>query len=199
LYKIPAKPGQHLATLLDSFKTGIGYKEQWWVTAADMSPDAKKLVLLSSDKLFVFTDFTSDNFFKGKMKTIDLGSFTQKEAIAFYTNTEFYITDEYFDILGGRNLYQGSIKDLYTANFKEPQKPQNLLINYKRQFGEHVISLIDETKKVSAAVIDMNGKEVKKYLLNATQPIIIIDVPFGYYTLLISDGKVKQELSILIN
>ena len=45
----------------------------------------------------------------------------------------------------------------------------------------------------------MNGKEVKKYLLNATQPIIIIDVPFGYYTLLISDGKVKQELSILIN
>ena len=76
---------------------------------------------------------------------------------------------------------------------------QNLLINYKRQFGEHVISLIDETKKVSAAVIDMNGKEVKKYLLNATQPIIIIDVPFGYYTLLISDGKVKQELSILIN
>ncbi len=199
LYKVPSKPGQYVATLLDSFKTGTGYKEQWWVTAADMSPDAKKLVLLSSDKLFVFTDFTKDNFFKAKVKTVDLGSFTQKEAITFYSNTEFYITDEYFDILGGRNLYQGSIKDLYTANFKESLKPQNLLISYKRQFGEHVISLLDDTKKVAASIIDMNGREVKKYLLDTTQPIVIIDVPFGYYTLLVTDGKVKQEIPILIN
>lgn len=199
LYKIPNEPGQYTAELLDSFKTGIGYKEQWWISAADISPDNKKLVLLSSDKIFVFTGFTGDNFFNGKVKTIDLGSFTQKEAIVFYSNTEFYITDEYFDILGGRNLYQGSIKNLYTANFKETQKPQNLLINYKRQFGENAISLIDETKKVSVKVIDLNGKEVKKYLLDTTQPFAIIDVPFGYYTLLVSDGKLKQEIRILVN
>ncbi len=199
LYKVPSKPGQYEAILLDCFKTGIGYKEQWWITAADISPDNKKLVLLSSDKIFVFSDFTGDNFFKGKVKTIDLGSFTQKEAIVFYSNTEFYITDEYFDILGGRNLYQGSIKNLYTSNYIETPKSRNLLINYKHQFGEQVISLIDETRKVSVRVIDMNGREVKKYLLDATQPIAIIDVPFGYYTLLVSDGKWKQEILIFIN
>lgn len=199
LYKLPSSPGQYVATLLDSFKTGNGYKEQWWVTAADMSPDNKKVALLSSDKIFVFTDFTRDSFFKGKVKTIDLGSFSQKEGFAFYTNTEFYITDEYYDILGGRNLYQGSIKNLYSAGFKDTNKAQNLLINYKKQFGEHVISLVDETKKVSVTLMDMNGKVVAKYLLDYTQPIVIIDAAAGYYNLLISDGKVRQELKILID
>ena len=88
---------------------------------------------------------------------------------------------------------------MYTANFKETQKPQNLLISYKRQFGEHIISLQDDTKKVTALVIDMNGREVKKYLLDSTQPIVIIDVPFGYYTLMVTNGKLKQEIPILIN
>lgn len=199
LYKIPSEPGQYVATLLDSFKTGNGMKEQWWVTAADISPDNKKVALLSSDKIFVFTDFTGDNFFKGKVKMIDLGSFSQKEAFAFYTNTEFYITDEYYDILGGRNLYQGSIKNLYTAGFRDTNKAQNLLINYKKQFGEHVISLPDETKKVGVILMDMNGKVVAKYQLDYTQPIVVIDVAAGYYNLLISDGKVRQELKILID
>ncbi|MFM9945839.1 MAG: hypothetical protein ACKVQB_11480 [Bacteroidia bacterium] len=199
LFKLPDEPGQHTATLLDSFKTGSGIKEQWWITAADMSPDLKKVALLSSDKIFVFTDFAGDNFFKGKVKTIDLGSFTQKEGLAFYTNTEFYITDEYFDLLGGRNLYQGSIKNLYSASFKDTNKFQNLLINYKKQFGEPTISLIDETKKVNVSVMDMNGKVVAIYQMDYTQPIAIIDVVAGYYTLLNTDGKVKQEMKILID
>ena len=199
LYKIPSEPGNYTATLLDSFKTGSGIKEQWWITAADISPDMKKVALLSSDKIFVFTDFTGDNFFKGKVKTIDLGSFTQKEGFVFYNNTDFYITDEYFELLGGRNLYQGSIKNLYTAGVRDTNKAPNLLINYKRQFGEHTISLIDETKKVTVKLMDMNGKEVKKYVLDYTQTIVIIDAPFGYYNLYITDGKVEQNEGILIN
>lgn len=199
LYKIPSTPGQYTAKLIDSFKTGTGYKEQWWISAADISPDNKKVALLSSDKMFVFTEFTDDNFFKGKVKTVTFNSFTQKEAIVFYTNIEFYITDEYFDLLGGRNLYQGSIKDLYTLGFRDTNKAQNLLINYKQAFGEHVISLIDETKKVSASLIDLNGKIVAKYQLDYTQPIVIIDVTAGYYNLLVTEGKLRQEIKILID
>lgn len=199
LYKIPAEPGNYAAILIDSFKTGIGYKEQWWITAADISPDGKKLALLSSDKMFVFSGFTGDDFFNGKVKTIDLGSFTQKEAIAFITNDEFYITDEYFSILGGRNLYLGNIKDIFSIGFTDTNKARNNLVIYKKQFGEHSISLIDETKKASATLIDMNGKIVEKYLLDYTQPIVIMDAAAGYYILSITDGYVKQELKIIID
>ena len=198
LYKIPNEPGQYTAELLDSFKTGIGYKEQWWISAADISPDNKKLVLLSSDKLFVFTDFTGNNFFKGIVKTIDLGSFTQKEAIVFYTNTEFYITDEYFDILGGRNLYQGSIKTIFTTGFGDGPGPMPVLIKFKKQLGEPTISLVDETRKVKVFVLDMNGKVVAKYQLDNTQPIVVMDLAAGYYTLLSKDGWDEQKMKILV-
>ena len=64
------------------------------VTSAAISPDKKKVAILSSDKVWVFTDFKDDNFFSGKSKTIELESFTQKEGLCFETNESVLITDE---------------------------------------------------------------------------------------------------------
>lgn len=109
IYKIPDEPGTHIAVPIDSFRTG-NTAALSWITAATLSPDQKKLVLLSSDRIFVFSDFEGDNFFKGKRKKILLGSISQKEAAAFLDNETLVISDEKTIKLFGGQLYSIKIK-----------------------------------------------------------------------------------------
>ena len=104
LYQVPNKSGNHPAKLISSFKTCDNFNH-CAVTSADISPDGKKVALLSSDKVWIFTDFSTNNFLSGKVEQIDLKSFTQKEGICFVGNEKLYITDEKDKKTGGK-LYQ---------------------------------------------------------------------------------------------
>ncbi|MDR6967715.1 WD40 repeat protein [Flavobacterium arsenatis] len=108
LYQVPNKSGNHPAKLISSFKTCDNFNH-CAVTSADISPDGKKIALLSADKVWIFTDFTSNNFLSGKVEQIDLKSFTQKEGICFVGNDKLYITDEKDHLTGGK-LYQLKLK-----------------------------------------------------------------------------------------
>ncbi len=105
MYGIPAVPGIQVAIVMDSFYTGPGPKELWWVTAADISPDASQLVLLSSDKLWHFSCFTAPRFFEGRVAQFNF-PLTQKEAIAFRSDSSLLLTDESLPFLGGGDLYE---------------------------------------------------------------------------------------------
>ncbi|PTX63953.1 hypothetical protein C8N46_101563 [Kordia periserrulae] len=103
LYKIPAEKGEHEAEFLGTFHTCSD--EHCWVTSAAISPDGKKVVLLSHNAVWQFTDFKGDDFFNGTVKKYDLGHTSQKESICFTDNTTVYIADE--ESHGsGRNLYR---------------------------------------------------------------------------------------------
>lgn len=103
LYKIPATKGKYEAQLLGTFEHCS--KMRCWITAASITNDGKKVALLTSDKVLLFTNFEADNFFNGKRTEIDLGFVSQKEAIDFNDdNTQLYITDERAHGKGG-NLY----------------------------------------------------------------------------------------------
>lgn len=67
LYKVPNKAGFHQAQLLGEFKVEGNY-ENAAVTSATISPDGKKVVLLTHSKVWIFEKFTSDNFFSGSVK-----------------------------------------------------------------------------------------------------------------------------------
>ncbi len=199
MYRLPAFQKKGIALLLDSFMTGTGLKEQWWISAADVSPDKSKVGLLSSDKLIIFSDFKNHQFFKGKVQYIDLGSFTQKEAFVFINSNEFYVSDEYFPILGGPNLYKGALDKGISGTPEQKRIRGESLITYYKKFGEHVIALIDMEKSVRVDVIDSSGKVLIKHELNRTLPIIVLDLKFGYYQLRISDGLSTQAIPIVIN
>jgi len=198
LYKIPSVSGTYTATLLDSFRTGLGFKEQLWITAADLSPNGKRLALLSSDKIFVFTEFAGDRFFDGKVKQIDLNSFTQKEALVFLNEDEFYITDEFYDILGGQNLYYGNLKPIYSIDVKPIKKKSLKLVNYSNQNNQNQISLFDESKTVQIRIVDNSGRTLTDCELNKTKKTLKLDVKFGLYTILANDGNFVEELRVLI-
>tara|TARA_R110000868_G_scaffold79850_4_gene227038 strand:- start:24702 stop:25559 length:858 start_codon:yes stop_codon:yes gene_type:complete len=104
LYKVPAIEGKHQAQYLGSFIPPKG-KINGQVTSADISPDGKTIVLLGNGALWVFTDFTMDNFLTtGTLKTIDLGVYTQLESVCFTDNNTLLLSDEESG-KSGRNLY----------------------------------------------------------------------------------------------
>lgn len=112
VYRLPAIAGKHVAELVDSVKLGPEPMISNWVTGADISPDKTKLVLLSHDKLWLFTCFEGDKFFSGKKYTLNFGTMSQKEGVCFKNDSELYITDEYLYKIGGKlySLNLGSVK-----------------------------------------------------------------------------------------
>lgn len=111
LYKIPNKAGFHQAELLGQFKAEGDYQNAA-ITSATISPDGKKVVLLSHSQIWIFQDFTSDNFFSASVNKVDLQHFSQKEAIGFKDNNTLLIADEKTKKIGGL-VYQ---LDLTTLN-----------------------------------------------------------------------------------
>ena len=109
LYQLSDSPGKYVARKIASFNTGGDDLFNYWISSAALSPDKSKLVLLSSNKMWLFTNFAGDDFFKGKNTMIRFPSSTQKEAICFVSNHEVYITDELFRGVG-RQLYSMVLK-----------------------------------------------------------------------------------------
>lgn len=110
VYKILDAPGEQKAILLGQFKTCDNYNT-CAVTGATISPDKKKIVLLGHSKIFVFDNFTGDDFINSTMSTYKLHHYSQKEAICFKDNDTLLITDERVKKNGGK-LYKVSLQQL---------------------------------------------------------------------------------------
>lgn len=104
IYKIPAKKGYYVASLVGTF-TPCRVRGVCEVTAADISPDGSRVVLLGYGTLWVFSGFSGDDFTSGKLQTINLGVTTQLESVGFLNDSTLLLSDER---LGGtgRNLYR---------------------------------------------------------------------------------------------
>lgn len=98
-FRIPDSPlaggGSHTAQACGSFQTQVAgdVANQYRVTGADISPDRRKMVLLTYNRLWVFSCFEQDDFFNGTVNPIAL-SFTQYEGVSFTNNHELLITRE---------------------------------------------------------------------------------------------------------
>lgn len=103
LYLVPNKSGNHAAQKIATFKT-CGNYGKCAVTSADISPDGKKVALLTSGYVWLFTGFKGNNIFGGKSMPIDLGHVSQKEGLCFSGNNKLLIADEKKKNSGG-NLY----------------------------------------------------------------------------------------------
>lgn len=89
--KVLNQPGTHIAEFLTSFNLkGKNTK----ITAADLSANAKTIILLNHEKIWKITNFNSDDFFSGNIEKINLGHNSQKESVCFKTNSQLILTDE---------------------------------------------------------------------------------------------------------
>ena len=79
------------------------------VTSADISPNKDKVAILSSDKVWIFTNWKGNNFFSGAVQKIELNHHTQKEGLCFKDENTILMTDE-GDKKHTGNLYQLKLK-----------------------------------------------------------------------------------------
>lgn len=103
IYRLPDSKGKYEATLISTIKI-CGDWKTCRITGMDVSPDGKKIVLLSYGKLFILTDFEWDDFSKATMTTIDLGIRNQLESVCFLNGSTLLLSDEISHGQGG-NLY----------------------------------------------------------------------------------------------
>ena len=101
IYKIPNAAGTQKAVKIGEFKTCDNYNH-CVLTSATISPDGKKVVLLSHDKIVLFENFPEDLFHKGTQREIKLNHFSQKEAVVFKDNSTLLIADEKTNKVGGK-------------------------------------------------------------------------------------------------
>lgn len=110
LYKIPNAPGFHQAVLMGKFNT-CGSYNHCAITAATISPDETKIVLLTHDKIILLENFKGDHFLDGTQTTLELNHFSQKEAVCFKDDDVLLIADEKTKKVGG-NVYEVSLSML---------------------------------------------------------------------------------------
>ena len=107
IYKIKNAAGTQKAVKIGEFKTCNNYNH-CVLTSATISPDGKKVALLSHDKVVLFKDFKGDLFHKGKQTELNLNHFSQKEAMVFKDNNTLLIADEKTNKVGGK-VYEFSL------------------------------------------------------------------------------------------
>ncbi len=99
-YKLPQQAGDYRLAPVDSFFTGNGTRECFWITGAALEVDRNLLCLLSYRQMWLFSDFKGSHFFKGNYRVIRFDEFSQKEAVSFGKWPLLYFTDE-------KNLMEG--------------------------------------------------------------------------------------------
>lgn len=109
LYEVENNPLQKLpAKKIGSFVTCDQFNH-CAVTSADISPNKDKVAILSSDKVWIFTNWKDNNFFSGNVEKIELNHHTQKEGLCFKDENTILMTDEGDKKITG-NLYQLKLK-----------------------------------------------------------------------------------------
>lgn len=151
MYQIPDSAGTYIASLVDSF-----YIDSGWVTAADISPDKKQMVLLNEAKLHVFRNFQGTDFFGGDYLNFKFtDALTQKEGIVFISNHALYLSDEVFIGTGGKLYYLDLNKVMGMPEVGAPD-----LQIYPNPFTEKIC--IRSNAKYDLLVININGEVVYK-------------------------------------
>lgn len=108
IYRVPDKKGTYKAKLMGK----INLCDDWntcKITSAAISPNGKKIVLLSYGKLWTITNFSMDDLPKATINEIDLGIRTQLESVCFTDNNSLLLSDEKREGTGG-NLYAYSLQ-----------------------------------------------------------------------------------------
>ncbi|SFN58529.1 hypothetical protein [Salegentibacter flavus] len=106
IYRLTDQPGESTAELIGEFQSCK--KKSCWITGAAVSPDRKRLALLTNKSVHIISDFKDDNFTTGKTTHLEFGHNSQKESIIFKDDSTIYVADEQTGAFG-RNLYEFSL------------------------------------------------------------------------------------------
>jgi len=175
LYKLPTLAGTYVAELIDSFYTGTGSPYFYSITSADINTANNKLVLLGYNKIWLFSDFSGNDFFSGTTQLFNLPTLTQKEAICFISDNEFYATDEILNGTGQKLYYISILQDptntSETANnavkidvFPNPFSEKSTLSISTKKAGSYTVTIYDPTGQTIFTKTVFSSPEIVQHI-----------------------------------
>lgn len=199
MYMLPDVPGTYVATLVDSFYTNDR------TTSADISPDGSTLILISNTHLHLFRNFQSTNFFEGQHTQINIsGTWTQKEAVTFWSNNEIYLTDE--DNGSGNHLYYIDLSAWIptTTGISENSLSESITAAPNPSNNSFTVNMNSvQSGGVQLRLFDLTGKMVREVLVN--EPVSILrmetaDLPSGvYFYKLVADRRELKTARMVVS
>ena len=185
---------------LDTFATDNSWKYNGAITAAAISPDRSKVVLMSYQKLWIFTNFTGKQFWKGQQKVLTFGldDFAQREAIAFSDNCRVYITSEKVTVNGinvGGNLSTLNVCDyLRTENADIVVNVPKIKVFPNPSVGDVFLELSDSfSENLIVKLYNSSGSLLSTKKINAGETRLILDNQYfmntGFYVFKVFSEK----------
>ena len=183
MYKMNLNDSVQTLIPIDSMLLG---GEGYWknsVTSADISDDKTKLALLTYKYLYFFYDFIGDNFFGGKYMRFLLPEIQQREAVAFDSLENIWMTDENSRLQNGGFLYFYDLKKINKGDF------------FYRDAEVGIVSV--KTKKTNEEGIRKLNFQAQVTKNKDFSVEILRDDKIIHTTIKKSNGKIKDELKFL--
>lgn len=200
LYRLPENAGTYTATLLDSFYTGTGPYYVTSITSADISPDGKLVALLSGLHVFLFSNFTGDNFFDGTAQELNFSSLTQKEAIVFISNHEIYLTDEQTDTVGNTgNLYYADLSSFIATSISSINKKEDFIL-FPNPSKDGNFQIQGNEKLMGSKIFIRNnlGELIFESSIKDTSSFFSLHLPVGIYFLQMNSPQAILQHKLLV-
>ena len=167
---------------LDTFATDGSWKYNGAITAAAISPDRSKVVLMSYQKLWIFTNFKGKAFWKGTrtVLTFGLDDFAQREAVAFSDNCRIYITSEKNTVGGvtvGGNLSTLNVCDYLTTKTKEIAVNAPKIRAYPTPSVNDVFLQLEDvfSENLTISIYNANGTLLSNQTIKAGETQLALD------------------------
>jgi len=187
-YTLPEVGGTYVATLVDSVAAGHT-SFVFSVTAADISEDGSQMALLSSDRIWLFSNFSGTDFFGGDVSELTLNVFSQKEGICF-RNDFMYVTDEESFGLGGK-MYR-----IHPSLFVSIGDESNGI--GIRPVYDSILNLteikIDGIEKCNWELFSTDGKLLRSGVVTGSLKASELNQKNGMYVIRISSQKAQKSL-----
>ena len=92
VYRLPAKPGHHKATLVDTLTFRPGMIPFHWVTGADKNQNKAELAVLLGNSIYLVMDFRTEAFSDGALIEVPLPISRQFEGIAWVNDSTLLLS-----------------------------------------------------------------------------------------------------------
>jgi len=135
IHEIPPVAGTYQTRIVDSILIGEGAREMNQITGADISPDGKRMVLMSYDKMIILHEFPYRDFAGGRIEKVEFANLSQKESVAFLNDSVILIADEK-SVLGGGNIYSYNLSPHIKTNSEIRRNEVNIPV---KAFGDTLL------------------------------------------------------------
>ena len=170
IYRVPTQAGTYIAQLVHVHATTDSWKYDGAITSATQSADGKML-LMSYQKLWTFTNYPNRQFWLGTKKELTFGltQFAQREAVAIapWDNCTVYITSELNTTIGGGNLSTFNLCRILSKT-KDPKAAKTAMrISPTPSVSDVNVALLgDVLEKSTIKLYNANGTEIAEKKIN---------------------------------